>query len=62
MSEDSVAADNDIDGFNKVGLSCKKHIKNLLNQHGGGSIFYKSQDIPCKAIDTFRFPKIVLKS
>ena len=26
------------------------------NQHGGGSIFYVNQDIPCKTINTFNFP------
>ena len=33
MSEDSVAADNEIDGFTKVGLLRKKHTKNLLFGH-----------------------------
>ena len=33
VSEDSVATDNEIDGFTKVGLLCEKHIKNLLFNH-----------------------------
>ena len=33
MSEDSVVADNEIDGFTKVGLLSKKHIKNLFFGH-----------------------------
>ena len=27
------------------------------NQHGGGLIFHMNQDIPCKTINTFNFPK-----
>ena len=33
VSEDSVATDNEIDGFTKVGILCKKHIKKLLFGH-----------------------------
>ena len=33
VSEDSVAIDNEIDGFTKVGLLRKKHIKNLFFDH-----------------------------
>ena len=30
VSEDSVATNNEIDCFGKVGLLCKKHIKNVI--------------------------------
>ena len=33
VSEDSVVTDNDIDGFNKVGLFHKKYIRNLFFDH-----------------------------
>ena len=33
MSEDSVVTDNKTDGFTKVGLLCKKHIRNLFFGH-----------------------------
>ena len=33
MSEDTVVTDNEIDGFTKVGLLRKKHIKNLFFGH-----------------------------
>ena len=40
----------------KFTISGYRLLREDRNQHGGGSVFYMSQNIPCKTIDTFNFP------